>query len=761
MKKSNQQYHGRLNISENSDSIFIQGETFKYGFNKKSGLINLFEVLGDNFLIGMNSEIPDIYISDAINPKKIFYSAKYEDSAECEIIYESPYEVHVRSHGMYHNPLGDTFPVRYRITYEIQNDGYIFILVNNKAYESCNIRWLCISRGKLNPSLCRYYAKLGDLSKVDKTDNYTYKKISVSCEQNLFGGRFIPWFWLGNDRTGIEISIMDVTNYKFGATLIQGELVDHSGDIPANIIGKSSSSEVLWEVFSIRNAQTKVDHRWEQNCYFSLSPTPTKHYSTAFSGMSVYFAEHCATKNKYLSDSKIREISQMGFDVLITKFNADGQYLPDDENEIKRIISTCKEYGIKLIPYLSLMELNKDSDEYKNYGLDWRIEPYYDDEKETSLMCPAAEGWREYWKQHISKILQDYDFDGIYIDLSYDRLACRNQLHGCQRKYIRPTFLWVREMLRYAWVRTKRLSLNSLVMVNTGPLPISMICSWADIRCIGESSDIINTDEMMHKGVYNSYRLGCNNAILTGKKYKIDGKVIAYSLLHNAALIMSEDQNNDEIEKNLSYGKVFKAFGIDDSIWYPGFLDDSDKLVKCDKPDVFVNIHKHDSLLMTLVNISDKEVSTKVCLTNPEILCLDKNKQYIVYEPLAKTLFLRKRKCEYNELIEFEIDIDKFGSRILYIREYPENPVLLFSSGSKGVLDEKWDKQTDILTLKIATLVGSVVSNTIYLPTGKPVNIKVNETDTNFDWHDEQKLLTFDIKAERTITDISLQVIPF
>lgn len=759
-QKSNRQYHGRLSIFENLDSIFIQGDTFKYGFNKKSGLINLFEVLGDNFLLGMNSEIPDIYISDAINPKKIFYSAKYEDSAECEIIYESPYEVHVRSHGTYHNPLGDTFPIRYRITYEIQNDGNIFILVNNKAFESCNIRWLCISRGKLNPCLCRYYAKLADLSKVDKTDDYTYEKIPTSCEKSLFSGRFIPWFWLGNNKTGIEVSIMDVTNYKFGATLIQGELVEHSSDVGANIIGKSSSSEILWEVFSIRNVQTKVESGWEQNCYFSLSPTPTKHYSTAFSGMCAYITDYRGTKNNYLSDSKIREISQMGFDILIIKLNDPGYYLPRDENEVKRIISTSREWGIKVVPYVSLMELSKCSNEYQTHGSDWRIEPVYEYKKETSLMCPAAEGWREYWKQHVSKILQDYDFDGIYIDLSSDRLACKNQRHGCQRKYIRPTFLWVREMLRYAWVKTKRRSSDSIVIVNTGSLPISMICSWIDIRCIGESYDIISADEMIKKGLYNSYRLGCNNYFLAGKKHEIDSQAIAYSLLYNAPIIISEEQTKDEIKQSLSYWKVFKAFGIDDSIWYPGFLDDSDKLVECDKPEVFTNIHKHDALLITLVNLYDKEIKAKVHINNSEILGLDSNKQYIIYEPLTKMLF-EKEKWKYEELIEFEIDIDKFGSRILYIREYSESPILLFSLGGKGLLDEKWNEQTKTFTLKIAALKGSILSNTIYCPTGKPVNIKLDETNIDFNWQEGQRLLTFDIAVDRSINNISLQITPF
>ena len=43
------EYRSKLGIFEDEASILIEGDTFKYGFDKKSGLISRLEVSGDDF----------------------------------------------------------------------------------------------------------------------------------------------------------------------------------------------------------------------------------------------------------------------------------------------------------------------------------------------------------------------------------------------------------------------------------------------------------------------------------------------------------------------------------------------------------------------------------------------------------------------------------------------------------------------------------------------------------------------------------------
>ena len=399
--ESGYEYPATLSVFEDDKFISVEGGTFKYGFDKKSGLINHLEVLGDDFLRGTNSEVPDIYISDARDPRESRYSAKYEDEAECEVISANPYEVHIRTHGVYHNSSGGVFPVRYRITYEIQSDGTIFIIVNNKAYDPCIIRWLCISRGVLNSSLCKSFSHLADQSKTDTTADYIFGDIpEIAHEaQTLFSGRLIPWFWLGNDRTGVEMCIWDVTHHRYGATQIAGKMMDPLGEVGANVSASASPDGILWEIFSLRNLQTPVKDGWEHINYFALSITPPKTYNSELADLQAYWAgpRRYSTSYEYLSDDEISHLARMGCNLIIGGVNwRSGEFIPDNESEAKRVISTCHEHGMKIIPCVPLMDLNEDTLIFEDYGPEWRVEPVVEYEYETHIMCPGAEGWREH-----------------------------------------------------------------------------------------------------------------------------------------------------------------------------------------------------------------------------------------------------------------------------------------------------------------------------------------------------------------------------
>ena len=758
----------KLSVFEDEASIFVGNNTFRYGFDKKSGLISRLEVLGDNFLRGTYSQIPDIYVSNARDPKEVSYAAKYEDEAECDIISANPYEVHIRTHGMYHSSSGTALPIRYRITYEIQSNGTIFVIVNSKAYEPCTIRWLCVSRGLLNPSFCRYFAHLADQSRIDTTENYTFKSLpsEKAQDQTLFSGRLIPWFWLGNDRTGVEICVWDVTNHRYGATQIAGKMVDPLGEVGANIscvqrAGNSPNSGILWEIFSLRNLQTPVKAGWEQINYFALSVTPPKNYDPGFAGLRVHWEgpRRYNTAYKYLSDDEIRELSRMGYNLMIGGVNwRSGEHIPDDESEVKRVISTCHKYGMKIIPCIPLMDLNEDTAVFEEHGPEWRIEPVVEYEHKTNLMCPGAAGWREHWRQQIDRIVEDYDFDGVYLDFWYDKLACRNPRHGCQRRFMRPTFPWVRDMLKHARAKSKARDPGSIIIANTDLLPISMICSWLDVRSVGASQDVQHIDRMTGKSFYSSYRLGCNSLIWPDQVQEINQKVLSLSLLYMAPIILSRERSQEEIHLALLYWNVLRAFGVSEATWYPGFVDDPKiKLATTSDPDLYVNIHRRDGLLLTLVNLSSDEVRANVSLTNFAELGLQNDKKYLVYEPISRRFLPGRERWSCDDLRSISVTVPECSSRLLYVRECIEKPVLLFALGSDGVLEEQWNEDTGMLRFQLAAPAGADVSLAVYSPAGEPAGISSANKEIQFRWDEDQRTALFDIQTSDVSTSIEVR----
>ncbi|MEK7397963.1 MAG: hypothetical protein AAB116_13600 [Candidatus Poribacteria bacterium] len=760
--KSNYKKHNMLNVIEDAQFIFVEGETFKYSFSKKSGLISNINILGNDFLQGTNSEIPDIFISNAESSENSAFSAKYENEAECEILSANPYEVHIRSHGIYRDSMGKPFPARYRITYEIESDGTIFIIVDNKITNDCEIRWLCISRGKLDRSLCGYFTHLADQSKNRTIGNYIHKKITE--DGLLFNGEFIPWCWFGNDESGIEISVWDVGYQRYGTKLVSGKPEENAPEIGVNIYAKAETDGILWEIMAINGIPTKINSGWEHTGYFTLSITPPKHYNSSLSDMHVWKIASPGSPSGWAgsetdnpSEDQIRDMANKGFDLMILPIMDFGKLMPHEMaksvlplpggtslpllggTRVDNIISTAHKYGFKVIPSINIMEIGQDWDVFDEHAVEWRIEPSHNDNS-TILVCPGAEGWREYWKSQIDKIIDEHSFDGIFLDLHYDRLACRNPLHGCRRKYIRPTFIWVREMIKHAYVRAKSKSYDSIVIANTDLMPLSMICAWVDARCVGNYQDIIDTD--IKKAFYSSYRLGCNSLM---KSDDINQQVIANSLLYMSFPVCS-DQNLGEVKSIIPYWDVFRFFGVHRAKWWTGFSDNP--LAVSNLSDIFVNIHKHESLLLTLINLSDEDAYAEIEIEDTEELNLDGRKQYMVYEPLAQK-FNNRLEVDLATSLVFgmslvaEIFIPKYGVRLFVISEKTQTPTVLFAMGSDGVIDQAWDEDKSTLKAEISARRGAQVDVTLYFPSGKPFQILADGKAADFVWDDDQKLVFF------------------
>jgi hypothetical protein len=95
---------------------------------------------------------------------------------------------------------------------------------------------------------------------------------------------------------------------------------------------------------------------------------------------------------------------------------------------------------------------------------------------------------------------------------------------------------------------------------------------------------------------------------------------------------------------------------------------------------------------------------------------------------------------------------------LLYIREYTENPVLLFALGSDKVLEEHWDENTGTLRFRLKSPAGARLSMAVYSPPGKPSRITVAGEETRFVWYGDQKLALFDVDTRNLATAIEMQV---
>ena len=118
----------------------------------------------------------------------------------------------------------------------------------------------------------------------------------------------------------------------------------------------------------------------------------------------------------------------------------DGSWPPYDErgmSELRRVIDTCHRYGIKIVPYFSLYEINPKSDAFADGYIVWRrtvdergslIETYPPNHYYGFGMCLKS-GWKDFLKGYVKKVVETLGFDGVYYDYAH-YWFCNNRLHS-------------------------------------------------------------------------------------------------------------------------------------------------------------------------------------------------------------------------------------------------------------------------------------------------------------------------------------------
>jgi hypothetical protein len=118
-----------------------------------------------------------------------------------------------------------------------------------------------------------------------------------------------------------------------------------------------------------------------------------------------------------------------------------------NEDNFRFLIREAHENGIKVYPYVVLVEVATHSNVYLKNRDKWKVRGrfgmelhgffslihghIYSPEQDhmSALFCPAS-GWGDYLVDKVKYLLDNFDVDGIYIDRIDYRLNCRNRNHG-------------------------------------------------------------------------------------------------------------------------------------------------------------------------------------------------------------------------------------------------------------------------------------------------------------------------------------------
>ena len=207
--------------------------------------------------------------------------------------------------------------------------------------------------------------------------------------------------------------------------------------------------------------------------------------------------------------NRIKELSEMGVGLIqlheewndaIRVLGAD-KFTSHDESGLREFIDLCHKFNIKIIPYFSSGFFDERDPDFKEsftrgkYSLNSMYYRY--------RMCDAGSAeWTNYLTRKVSKILEDYEFDGLYNDMGYDGDAIlREANHSANLDNMEYDPLLEDLLVRF----------YSLVKEKGGIMKIHQNCSFCppakdkvyDYLWVGEAVD--STESLMKTAAFNPY----------------------------------------------------------------------------------------------------------------------------------------------------------------------------------------------------------------------------------------------------------------
>jgi hypothetical protein len=704
-----------LKIVQDQTTVTVSGETFSYVLSKEHGLIRSIRVLGEELIA--DRPVPDLMVAEQLDRTFSPYRASNEVHANLTLDSHTPDKAVIRAEGAYTSETGQPFPLRYAVTYEITIDGVILIRVDNRAVRDCSFRWLTLSSGAIRSSSATFMSWMPEQASSQHS-KYLFRPLSPAPDSStqahkLLAGTFLPWFWLGNARVGLELTTPEVTSQTYNQ-------VDGTSQTNENEMFTvfQQGSEIRWENFLVRGSYTWAKAGWQRSGEFALAITPSKKFDPYYAMIKGGIIGPYQHIPKFTSpdEQQIRTFAQNGYDLMVGLANwRSGEYVPLNEEDLHRTISLCHKYGIKAIPYVTLMDLSHATDAFREYGEEWAIQPTtenfrqtprFDDlkvemayrndpEQETTLMCPGSPGWRAYWKKQIDRIVEQYDFDGLYFDFWYGNMVCENARHGCGSRFRKFTVLGAREMMSYAYERVKARNPHAIFIANTNLLSTALLTSLIDVRLVGEGGDMAKMDADARQWLYSSYRLGEPTEFLWAKTQWNDIEKVSFATLVNF-LPDSCERAQFTPRKGFDDFDVFRYFGAETAEWHLGIQGQNVLLVS--PSEVVANvIERPDGILATLINTAHTPIAAEVSI----------NAGRMAYDPLSAQLFHGKDG-------RLSIEIAGNAHRQLLFIEPTRHPKVLFVLGARKLEVEKWEPQSRTLNFSINAVIGAPLRITLY-----------------------------------------------
>ena len=483
---------------------------------------------------------------------------------------------------------------------------------------------------------------------------------------------FKPLLWLGNDERGLGWFSETNRNWQPYNERKTMEILHQDDKIILRVRILDSHPE------SWKGALSKGNYGFKPvEFQFGFMATPVKKFpENPYIHKALHLDCGIKIKGNYMdfmsAENRFDRLVEKGVDTLILheKWNKSQNWYELSEYTAKQltfIVDECHKRGIKVLPYfgyeLSTMvpvwtELKdnvllhlSDGDLRRGW---WRV-PFQRD----YTVCYNNE-YADYFINGIEKLMDTYNFDGVYLDGTSRPNYCTNEKHGCgwrdQNGELHGTYTIkaVRRLFERLYnvvnPRGGKINVHCFGFINYTALP------YIDQSWLGESLQF-----ELNKGTTADVNLDYFRAEYSGRNFGVPTEFIAYenrplwtfeqalscSILHG--ILPRPNDIEYPLDLMSEVWGIIDRFPVNKSVWMPYWnnsADTSNEKVKVSYYK-YITLANEFQLLAFVVNISSQEI---------------KNVKLSFDEQITKSI-----DAKTTENIGFEFDIEPYGYRILYI----------------------------------------------------------------------------------------------
>lgn len=287
------------------------------------------------------------------------------------------------------------------------------------------------------------------------------------------------------------------------------------------------------------------------------------------------------------------------------------------------IIDECHKRNIKVIPYFGyeistlspyFSEMIRDVEVTSDKIGRWYRQPSQRDAK----ACQRSR-WSEFFTEGIERLIDKYNFDGVYLDGTAYLWACTNTRHGCGYEApdgkIFPTFpvFATRKTMKQIY-KTVREDRGGIINCHAGSAFNMPALSFATSLWEGETfqsefikGNVTKLPDEYFKCLYTGRNLGLPIYLLCYLNPPVWTFDMALAVALPYGIIPKVNDVGEPLEKISEIWKVYDSFGIENAEFVP-FYSGMDKGIKVSDDRVKVSVYKKDDKLLAILALTDNSL---------------------------------------------------------------------------------------------------------------------------------------------------------